>query len=372
METVQDFLNLASKYDHMEQEQIKLVEELKISYRKEKTALEAKLNSITNYNNVTKKNGKVENKIYSFDSVTQNKLDNIDQQIQNNEEKRFREISAINAKCDTLKEALNAKCDTTKEYWLSMKRAIENKKDIVIKDLSSNIIHPSLCDNLDEAAYPKLTKMTISIDEAERKIVEYNKTKMEYIKKADEAAIKRDARELREQKEMRRLEEAAIAEKARLAFEKKRVENQIIQEQNYQKSLQNIKKAEEEEQERLQEIENKKITRAWIKNRLATLPKEYLDYYDFMSGDMINKFKKNLTPNEEIIIYIDSIKEQLDNYITFYKHLEEKDEKMNEKYHYLDYKQRFEIAQIPTKIKKIEKIKELYSNKVEDEKEYPI
>jgi len=361
METVQDFLNLAQKYDNMEQEQKKLVEELKISYRKEKTALEAKLNSITNYNNVNKKNCKVENKIISFDTVTQNKLDNIDQQIQNNEDKRFREISAI-----------NAKCDTTKEYWLSMKRAIENKKEIVIKDLSSNIMHPSLCDNLDEAAYPKLTKMTISIEEAEKKVEEYNKTKMEYIKKADEAEVKRDARELREQKEKRRHEEAEEAEKARLAFEKKRVENQIIQEINYQKSLQNIKKAEEEEQARLEEIANKDKIRAWIKNRFATLPKEYLDYYDFMSGDMINKFKKNLTPNEEIIIYIDSIKEQLDNYITFYKHLEEKDEKMNEKYHYLDYEQRFQIAQIPTKIKKIEKIKELYSNKVEDEKEYPI
>jgi len=357
METVQDFLNLANKYSEKENEQRKLVEELKLSYRREKTALEAKLNSITNYNNVNKKNCKVENKMISYDTVTQSKLDYIDLQIQNNEEKRFREIAAVNTKCDNYKD-----------YLLSQKRGLENKKDIVIKDLSSNIINVTLCDEIDEAAYPKLTKMKITIEEEEKKVEEYFNTKMDYIKKADEASIKRDKREEREREQRRKADEAEQNEKERVAFEKKRQENAIIQEQNYQKSLQNMKKAEEEEEQKA----NKEKVKLWKKNRYLTMSQEYKDYYEKIGFEKISEFQNNLSSNEEIIEYIDSIKEQLDNYITFCNYLNDKDQKMDDKYNYLSYKQRFEIAQIPTKIKKIEKIKELYAIKIEEEKEYPI
>jgi len=361
----------------------KKADEIEVKIKHEIESIESKLNSITNFYNTTKKNSKVESKILSADTNIQIKLDGNEQRMRSNEEKRDRllkeaeslyniELQRIETKKNKSISKIENDYNEYRNYLISERSYIETKKDIVIKDLSSNIVTPSLGNTIDEDANPKLVKLKLEVTHLRKKAKEEMDLYLELYNKHMSLLKQQQLSREREFKEQQREEAAKEAQKQRNAEQQLRQEKALKQQQDEKASMERLRQH-ELEQERLKDEEEHKIKlKAWKKNLYATMPVEYKNYYSNLSGNKIQYYQKNLSSNEEIIAYVDTIKDKLDKYIALNKYIYDSEDVKFKHYDELTYDQRFEIAQITTKIKKIEKIKEYYALNEEENKEYPV
>lgn len=154
--------------------------DLQHKYSSSKKALQDKLNSETDCKKSENKNGKVNTKISLLNAETFRKIRYYEDTILEQEEQYLIKRQATIEKYDlkmkqleSLKEQeLNnmfiAK-ENYKVYLIKTKEALEEKGDIKIRDLSSNIIETTIYKELDENAYPTLTKMKEDIRYEKRK-----------------------------------------------------------------------------------------------------------------------------------------------------------------------------------------------------------
>jgi hypothetical protein len=159
---VDTIYNMLQKYLNEKDVQEKILADLQHNYSSSKKALQDKLNSETDCKKSENKNSKVSNKISLVNAETFRKIKYFEECLRQNEEKRFNE-----------KKAIDDKCDKYLAYINSQKELLEEKGDIKIRDLSSNIIETTIYKELDENAYPTLTKM--------KEHIRYEKTKYDKI-----------------------------------------------------------------------------------------------------------------------------------------------------------------------------------------------
>jgi hypothetical protein len=145
--------NLLQKYNKKKDDQEIILKDLKHTYSTSKKAIEDKINSATESRKNDKKNNKVESKISHLDAKTVAKIKYYEESLRQNEEKRFQE-----------KKAIDDKCDKYSAYLTAQKELLETQAEILVRDLSNNIIETPLYQEIDESAYPTLTKLKCNID----------------------------------------------------------------------------------------------------------------------------------------------------------------------------------------------------------------
>ena len=201
---VDTIYNMLQKYLKEKDAQEAIVAELQHNYSSSKKALQDKLNSETYCKKSENKNSKVTNKISLLNAETFRKIRYYEECLRQNEEKRYNE-----------KKAIDDKCDKYASYINSQKELLDEKDDIKIRDLSSNIIETTIYKELDENAYPTLTKM--------KENIKYEKTK--YDKIFDECnKLHSDYTRCLDRDNQRKLELIKINEKIALQKEEDKME----------------------------------------------------------------------------------------------------------------------------------------------------
>jgi hypothetical protein len=202
---------------------IKALEDMTHNYNKTKDAITKKINSATALKQTFHKNTKYANKITAIDSTNESKLQYLDKQIKENMDKCSSEISAIKAKYEAKIESeialISAKTNNYHAYLVSQRELITAKKENQIRDLSNNIVEPTIGEELDEDAYPVLVKLKADIEKQKVVIadcrttyaymVEEDAKKSEYRRQEAAAQAREEQRKAEEAHYNARLAEAA-------------------------------------------------------------------------------------------------------------------------------------------------------------------
>jgi hypothetical protein len=178
---VDTLYNLLQKYNKKKDDQEAILLELKHNYSTNKKALQDKLNCETDCKKSENKNDKVNNKISLTNSEIFRKIKYYEDTIIEREEiymiKRQSTIEKYDTKMkqlEALKEQelndLLASKETYKKQLMNNKSALEEKGDIKVRDLSSNLVETTIYKELDENAYPTLTKLKENIKYEQKKI----------------------------------------------------------------------------------------------------------------------------------------------------------------------------------------------------------
>jgi len=343
------------------------LKELKHNYDKTKSSIELKHNSTTNFKKTLLKNNKIENKIEVVDNKIENKITWYEEQLIECENRRLDRIQAIRDKYEAkMEKEINEINNTAKSHRNSLQNGLDyqrKSKNIVIKDLSANIIEPSLGDIIDEEAYPVLIKLKCDIKKIEDELKEYN-IERKYLVIANTNAY--------EKKEQSRLREIQLKE-----LEEKRVEEEqrkrAIEQFRIQREQQN---RQDEERWAKQKEENKE------KERLENIKNEWNNkYFEPLSSDDKKKFKYvDYSPHKEklrTMNNLDTIKKYIND---TYKIVEKRkafnksisDEKFilsDEKYSFyfgLDYHIQDKIALLKTESKQRKEIDRLFEESKKD------
>ena len=279
------------------------LKDLKHNYDKSKSAIELKHNSTTQFKKTIIKNSKIENKIESLDNKIDIIIKGFHDTITDNEKRRIDRIQAVRDKYEAKMEKeindINNTANSYKTYLLTEIHKQESKKQFTIKDLSANIIEPSLGDIIDEEAYPVLVKLKCDIKRQEE---EYN----EIVK---EINIYRNKLEVAYNKEKQnRLREIQLQE-----LEDKRKEEEK-------------RELEKEESRRRKEEEKRRDEERWAKQKEERIEKERLEniknewnnkYFEPLSSDDKKKFKYvDYSPHKEklrIMNNLDTIKKYIND-----------------------------------------------------------
>lgn len=369
--------NLAMKnVDLLHKSQNKL-KDLKHTYDKNKSVIELSNNSTTQLKKILLKNTKIENKIETVDSKSDNVISHFQNQISDNQKRRLDRIQAVKDKYEAKLEKeineINATCDSYHNYCVTQIESKNKLKQIAIRDLSFNIIEPSIGDIIDEDAYPILVKLKCDIKKEEEAMNtlhnEINEINSE-ISKAHERQRQTFLREQQMEKERIKREEQDKLEQAREESRRQR---------EYQKQ-QDEARWERQKQER---IENEKKEQENEKQK--ALKKEWNNkFYNQLSDDEKKKFGSLIySPHKENIRVMDdinSIKKYInDKFPIIQKRYDFEDlidnkkiilnEKQRDFYYDLDLDSQDKIVALKTKVKQTQEIIRLYNESIEEKEE---
>lgn len=307
---------------------ISKLEKERKTYDINKTVIETKLSSQSILNQVVSKNNKLVNKINLTTEESERKYNNYNEQLEQLYSRRNKEKDTINKQCDyeikkaeekrdRLLEKVDSDSNKYETYLIKEKEKLEKKTEMVLTDLSANIIDPS--NTLDEDKYPILTKSKEIIKqlEEELEIVEKEYSANEIVR------MKEMEKKNKDREEMAKIQ--IQQEELKAQREKQR---QI--EEHYQK-VEAIKKQEEERQEKrkLEKIKvleeqgdyiskeeqdkiDKENIKAWKKNILSQLPPDYITV------------AKRCDPDRQKVCYKMSDPIELKNYLDNFKSRVEK------------------------------------------------
>lgn len=359
---------------HKSQNKLK---DLKHTYDKSKSVIELSKNSTTQLKKTLLKNIKIENKIETVDSKSDNVISHFQNQISDNQKRRLDRIQAAKDKYEAKLEKeineINATCDSYHNYCVTQIESKNKLKQITIKDLSSNIIEPSIGDIIDEDAYPILVKLKCDIKKEEDEI---NRLQHEINENNREISAKKAHKQqtyLREQK----MEEERIKQEEQDKLEQAREESR--RQREYQKQ-QDEARWERQTQER---IENEKKEQE--KEKQKALKKEWNNkFYNQLSDDEKKKFGSlTYSPHKENIRVMDdinSIKKYInDKFPIIQKRYDFEDlidnkkiilnEKQRDFYYDLDLDSQDKIVALKTKVKQTQEIIRLYNESIEEKEE---
>ena len=369
--------------------QVEHIESLEKTYEREKVSIDAKVNSNTQMKSTFIKNTKVENKISNCSTTKEEKLKYFDDTIKEQyeklsskstiirdmyENKMEREVEALENKIKEVKlkyemkiqleiTDINQKAESYIGHLTRQRKLVEDKTDIIIRDLSANIVVQNIGDVFDEDAYPRLTKLKFDIQTEKDRLVKLQEEKADALKKYEEA----NTRQLRfKQEEARELER-----------EEKRKENEkialLIQQKKAEQEAQNMRdRIRQEEARKALLIKETKEAEAkgWKENVYKKLPVEYKKFISLFDRDTLDEVREmNL---EGVVEYLDSMKPQLINLqklealisgdSTYFT------DEVCDMFNDLSFKKRLEVAQMPKK-NQIALIKKYYTPKPDSSSE---
>jgi len=277
------------------------LKELKHNYDKTKSAIELKHNSTTQFKKTIIKNSKIENKIESLDNKIDIVIKGFHDTINDNEKRRIDRIQAVKDKYEAKMEKeindINNTANSYKTYLLTEIQKQESKKQFTIKDLSANIIEPSIGDVIDEEAFPVLVKLKCDIKKLEDELKEYNIERKYLLIANTNAYEKQKQSNLREQQQ----QELELQYKQQQLLEKARQESKRQREEQNKRDQERWAKQAEER------IENEKKEKE--KEKQKAIIKEWNDkFYKPLSDDDKKKFSKlNYTPHKELLRAMDNL-----------------------------------------------------------------
>lgn len=369
--------NLSNKYSKEASELKDEAKDMKRKIDQEVEAIESKLNSVTAYNSVSKKNDKVSNKITIHDTLTQGKLDRNSQAMKDNEERRDNKINiartTYNLKLQELENRLTQQMNTInsdfehyRTYLQNERAVIETKNTIVIKDLSSNIVTPSFGNTIDRDSNPKLKKLEL---EAEHKLKEADKKEKEAI---EYHALFTKLLE-KQNKMLQREQDERIREDDSKKRHDERIAQEVLRAEKAMKAIQDDRVRQEKEQQRKDDEDKEKMTVEWRKTVIRPLLKdeEFSNCYQQLSDKIKKQFQDDLSSAEEIKIYVNEIKDDLLLLYKYYDALmdDENNRQLLYKYDVLSYDEKLEVVKSKTKKKQRELIDKYHAEYVERERE---
>lgn len=378
VESTWDAFNAICTKCRKQQEYIEMLEK---NYEREKTAIDAKVNSNTQMKNTFIRNTKVENKITSCSSTKEEKLKYFDDTIKEQydklstksknvrdvyENKMEREIEALENKIKEVKlkyemriqieiTDLNQKAEAYISHLTRQRKMIEDKTDTIIRDLSANIIVHNIGDVFDEDAFPRLTKLKFDIQTEKEKLTKLEEEK----KQADKAYQEADARKKRmnreEQAERDREEQRKQLEKDDMLRRQRKADRDAEAERD------RIRQDEKRKEELAKQAKQTEVG-SWKEKVYNKLPTEYKKFYhllDISAKDQITEM--NL---EDVVEHLDTMKPKLINLQRLQDLYNNNDSYFKEEiwdmYIALSMTQRLEIAQ-KSKINQLILIKKYYS-----------
>lgn len=347
--------------------QIEYIKSLENTYEREKTAIDAKVNSTTQMKHMLIKNTKVESKISNTNSTKEEKLKYFDDTIKDQYEKLNtkstairdlydnkleREIEALENKIKEVKlkyemkkqielTDLNQRTESYITHLNRQRKLVEDKNDTVIRDLSANIIVTNIGDVFDEDAYPRLTKLKFDIQVEKDRLVKLQQAKAEAQKRYDDTHRRWTLSQQAEARERYNEEERKEEEKMRMLKQQRERERE---DQNYRDRL----RQDERRKEMLLKEQAEEQSKSWKENVYKKLPAEYRKYYSLF-GKEERESMTELDLNE-VIKHIDTLKPLLINLqkLEDVYHTDDnkyfKDE-VWDMYIHLPFKSRLEIAQ---------------------------
>ena len=372
---------------------IKNIKDIEEEYKKEKTAIEAKLISTTQLKQQINKNNKIETKIFNksetkeekikyyddaikeYLSLTENKITNIRDVYTNKMEReieilenKIREVrQKYENKIDIEIKEINTKSDTYIIYLERQKNMCINKIENQIKDISANIVESNIGIVLDEDNYPKLTKLKVDKNKLENNLKE-TISEMENIN----ATIKIVELRERKYKEEERKEKERQDQLKEEIERRKKIEEYNIKKEKERKEEEEKKliKKQEKEKEELKED----ITKKWKETVYNSLPIKYKKYCNYVNKEYSDKIK-TIFNTHDLIVYLDNISSEIDNYISLKEYYYNEDSKIADEFCELSIDQQFEISNKKDKIQQNYLIKKYFKELrelQEQEKEIPL
>lgn len=271
------------------------------TYDINKTTIETKLNSLTVIKQVVSKNNKIVNKINITTQETERKYNNYNDQLEQLYSKKDKEKAIVNnqyeyeikkaeEKRDRLLDKIDFDSNKYETYLIKEKEKLEKKTEMVITDLSSNIIEPT--DIIDEDKYPILTKskeiikhLEQELDDLEKEIIDKDSIRqLEQVERIKTAKQEYD-RALREEEAAAELERKRLVEQLNIQRE---LERQKDEERWEKQKLQRIEIVEEQKVYLTKEekaIIEKEKKNTWKNEILSQLEPEYKRIFNECGND---------------------------------------------------------------------------------------
>jgi unconventional prefoldin RPB5 interactor 1 len=289
------------------------------TYDINKTTIETKLNSLSVIKQVVSKNNKIVNKINITTQETERKYNNYNDQLEQlysrkdkekdiinkqydnemrkiEEKKRMElekieyEIKKAEEKRDRLLDKIDFDSNKYETYLIKEKEKLEKKTEMIITDLSSNIIEPS--DIIDEDKYPILTKSKETIKHLEQELEDLEKEildkdsirQLEQVERIKAAKEEYDRR-VREEELAAEFERKKKSEELRLQREQ---EKQKDEERWEKQKLERIKEVEEHKEYTTKEekaIIEKEKKSVWKRDILSQLEPDYKKIFNNCGND---------------------------------------------------------------------------------------
>jgi len=309
---------------------INKIEKERKTYDINKTSIETKLSSQSILNQVVSRNNKLVSKMNLTAEESERKYNNYNEQLEQLYARKSREQDTINKqyeieikraeeKRDRLLEKVENDSSKYETYLIKEKEKLEKKTEILLTDLSANIIEPT--NNLDEDKYPILTKSKETIKQLEDELesIEKEILEKESIRQTEvEARIKEE----KYQYDMKiRQEEIEEQKQKNILIEQKRQEREAIKKKDEERwEQQKLEKLNviEEKGTYISKEEQNKIHREniniWNKNILSQLPPEYTTIFSRCGEDrktVCYNYNDPITLKE----YIDGFKSKIEKMI---------------------------------------------------------
>ena len=369
--------NLVMKnLDLLNKSQNKL-KDFKHTYDKNKSVIELSKNSTTQLKKTLLKNIKIENKIETVDSKSDNVISHFQNQISDNQKRRLDRIQAAKDKYEAKLEKeineINATCDSYHNYCVTQIESKHKLNQIAIRDLSFNIIEPSIGDIIDEDAYPILVKLKCDIKKEEDAMNTLHNEINEINSEISAKQARLEQTFLREQQ----------MEKERIEREEQDKLQKAREESKRQKEYQDKQDEARWERQKQEKIENEKKEQE--KQKQKALIKEWNNkFYNQLSDDEKKKFGSlTYSPHKENIRAMDdinSIKKYInDTFPIIQKRYDFEDlidnkkiiinEKQRDFYYDLDLDNKDKIVALKTKVKQTQEIIRLYNESIEEKEE---
>ena len=369
--------NLVMKnLDLLNKSQNKL-KDFKHTYDKNKSVIELSKNSTTQLKKTLLKNIKIENKIETVDSKSDNVISHFQNQISDNQKRRLDRIQAAKDKYEAKLEKeineINATCDSYHNYCVTQIESKNKLKQIAIRDLSFNIIEPSIGDIIDEDAYPILVKLKCDIKKEEDAMNTLHNEINEINSEISAKQARLEQTFLREQQ----------MEKERIEREEQDKLQKAREESKRQKEYQDKQDEARWERQKQEKIENEKKEQE--KQKQKALIKEWNNkFYNQLSDDEKKKYGSlTYSPHKENIRAMDdinSIKKYInDTFPIIQKRYDFEDlidnkkiiinEKQRDFYYDLDLDNKDKIVALKTKVKQTQEIIRLYNESIEEKEE---